>query len=403
MSGRKILFYGNCQVHYIGRVYGELIAPLNGDHVICSDINGTDFTVRRHCERFLEADILVDQVFDAPDPIPPELLDPGKPRLRVPNIRGDFLWPFGTRGLPPHHARLPADYYYAHEYGDTFLNRMLVREVPPRDAVDAYMAVDFTKHRNLGRIFEICMDRQRRRDRISGIDVRPMILGAMGTEVLFLSPGHPCERLLNLLARPVLDELAGSAVAARAMAGQYLGFPSWRVAPVHPGVGKFYSLSYVSSDTRYLVFDEGYYTFEEYALRYMRGDHVRELPQALRNCDALDGRALLALAFEASRKAPTSPLAYRLSSQALRRERRPDIAADAAVRALSLEPENPQNIAEFVTAIKETGISQVRKAGPESVSPVSRANRPSILPCARCSWLWESMPQPQRTPTRPLH
>jgi len=355
MSGRKILFYGHCQVQYIGRVYAEQIAPLNGDHVTYADVNHTNFAVGHHCEQFMAADILVDQVFDAPDPIPQELINSRKPRLRIPNIRGDFLWPFGTTELPPHHTGLPADYYYAHEYGDTFLNRMLLKKVAPRDAVDAYLAVDFVRKRDLGRIFEICMDRQRRRDRIAGVGVRQFIVNAMGTEPLFLSPGHPCERLLHLIARPVLDELVGSSMAARAVAGQYHGFPAWRVAPIHPGVGKFYSLNYVSADTRYLVYEEGYYTFEEYALRYMRGEHVRELSEALRNYHGLDGKALLALAYAASRKAPTSPLAYRLSSQALRRERRPDVGADAAMRALSLEPENPMNIVELVAAIKEAG------------------------------------------------
>jgi Tfp pilus assembly protein PilF len=265
---------------------------------------------------------------------------------------------------------------------------MLLRKVAPRDAVDAYLAVDFVQKRNIGRIFEICMDRQRRRDRIAGIGVRQFIVSNMGSDVLFFSAGHPCERLLHLLARPVLDELVGPSMASRAIAGQYQGFPSWRVAPIHPSVGKFYSLTYVSADSRYLVYDEGYFNFEEYALRYMRGEHVKELSEALRNYHSLDGQELLALAYEASRKAPTSPLAYRLSSQALRRKGRPDIAADAAVRSLSLEPENPHNICEFVSAIKELG--DLAKAESWARIGISRFPRESMVYFSLCEVLLAS-------------
>jgi tetratricopeptide (TPR) repeat protein len=354
MSGRRVLFYGNCQVQYIARVFADLICPLNGDTAQYLDINHTRFDHPHHRDAFLRADILVDQVFDVDDPIPPELIDTTKVRLRIPNMRGDFLWPFGTRERHPRHATFPADHYFGHEYGDTYLNRMIAEDAPAQEAVRKYLDVDFTKQRNLPRIFEISMNRQLRRDRISGISVHNVLLEHLRSDVLFFSPGHPSERLLHLVARPILNELAGEATAARALAAQYLGFPHWRIAPIHPNAGQVLSLDFVKPDTRYLVYDEGYFSFEEYALRYMRGEIVAELPETLKRYGQLDPSALLSAATRILAKAPMSPLAQRLCAQAHRRLGQPARALEAALRALGLEPENPDNIAEVVGSLLDS-------------------------------------------------
>jgi tetratricopeptide (TPR) repeat protein len=354
MSGRRILFYGNCQVQYIARVYAEQICPLNGDTARYLDINHTRFEQQNHRDAFTQADILVDQVFDVDDPIPPELIDPSKVRLRIPNMRGDFLWPFGTRERHPRHASFPAIHYYGHEYGDTFLNRMVLQNVPAEEAVHKYLDVDFTKQRNLPRILEISMDRQLRRDRISGISVCGFMLDNLRSEFLFFSSGHPSERLLHLVTRPVLKELVGEEMTERALAAQYLGFSYWRIAPVHPNVARALSLNFVSATTRYLVYDEGYFTFEEYALRYMRGETVAELPETIRRYGELDPSALLAAATRSLAKAPMSPLAHRFCSQAQRRLGQPGQAVEWALRALGLEPENQQNITDVIAAFMES-------------------------------------------------
>jgi tetratricopeptide (TPR) repeat protein len=354
MSGRRVLFYGNCQVQYIARVYSELICPLNGDTARYLDINHTRFDHPHHRDAFTHADILVDQVFDVDDPIPPELIDPVRDRLRIPNMRGDFLWPFGTRERHPHHATFPADHYYGHEFGDTFLNRMIVQNSPAQEAVRKYLDLDFTKQRNLPRILELLMDRQRRRDRISGINVCDFMLDNLRSEVLFFSAGHPSERLLHRVARPVLNELAGAEMAGTALAAQYLGFPHWRIAPIHPNVGQVLSLDFVKPDTRYLVYDEGFFSFRAYALRYMRGQIVAELPATLKRYGELDPSALLSAATRILAKAPMSPLAHRLCAQAHRRLGQPAQALQAALQALGLEPENPQNITEVIAALLDS-------------------------------------------------
>jgi tetratricopeptide (TPR) repeat protein len=269
-------------------------------------------------------------------------------------MRGDFLWPFGTRERHPRHATFPADHYYGHEFGDTFLNRMIVRNVPAQEAVRQYLDLDFAKQRNLPRIFEISMDRQRRRDRISGISVCDFLLGNLRSDPLFFSPGHPSERLLHIVARPVLNELVGEAMAGDALAAQYLGFPQWRIAPMHPDVGRVLALEFVSSDIRYLVYDEGYFTFEEYAHRYMHGEITPELPETLRRYGELDPSALLSAATRALAKAPMSPLAHRLCAQAQRRLGQPGYALEWALRALGLEPQNPQNLIDVVAALMDS-------------------------------------------------
>jgi Flp pilus assembly protein TadD len=344
MSGRKILFYGNCQVLHISKVFGEQVAPLTGDSVRYLDMNFADFAREGVVAAFRRADVLVDQVFDTPDPIPAELTAGIRRRLRVPNIRGDFIWPYGTREKHPNSAKFPkyTEDYYSGEFGDSFLNRMVIEGVPAEEAVARYMAVDFVRQRHLPRILELTLDRQRRRDMLTGIGIADFIDANLRGQKLFLSPGHPAEALLNRITRPVLAELVEPALAERALRGQYVGFPAWRIAPVHPGVVRTLGLEYLSEFSRFLVYDEAFLSFADYARRYVRGETLPEFRVALREGRTVPPGLTLERIDRTLEKAPMSPRARAVRAQLLRQLDRAPEAVLESLKAVSLEPENPQ-------------------------------------------------------------
>lgn len=357
MSGRRILFYGNCQMLHIFQVYSEQVVPLTGDSVRYLDMNFADFAREGVAAAFQRAEVLVDQVFDTPDPIPPALLAGIRRRLRVPNIRGDFIWPYGTREKHPNAEKFPkyTGDYYAGEFGDSFLNRMVLEGVPADEAVARYMAVDFVRQRHLPRILELTLDRQRRRDALTGIAVADFLEANLRRTKLFLSPGHPAEILLNRITRPVLAELVEPALVERALSGQYVGFPAWRIAPVHPGVVRTLGLDYLPESHRFLVYDEAFLSFPEYARRYVLGETLPEFRAALREGRTAPRPATLKLIDRALEKAPMSPRARAVRAQLLRLLGRAAEAVPELLKAVDLEPENPQWYADLVLSYLADG------------------------------------------------
>jgi tetratricopeptide (TPR) repeat protein len=357
MAPRNIVLYGNCQVLHVARVFIELVAPVTGDRVRYFDMNFTRFDRPGVIAAFARADVLVDQVFDTPDPIPPALTAGIGIRLQVPNIRGDFLWPYGTREHHPLHAQFPPDAraYYSGEFGDSFLNRMVITGVPPEEAVARYMAVDFVRQRNLPRILELTLDRQRRRDMLAGIEVADFLAANLRSQKLFLSPGHPAEVLLNRITKPILAALLEPALVERVLCGQYVGFPAWRIAPVHPGVVRQLGLEYLPEFARFLVYDEAFLTFPEYAARYVRGETLPEFRAALREGRTAPPADTLGLIDRALQKAPMSPRAHQVRAHLLRQLRRTQEALLASLKAVSLEPENPQLFVDLVASYAADG------------------------------------------------
>jgi Flp pilus assembly protein TadD len=387
MSRRNILFFGNCQVQRIFRVFLEQVVPLTGDRVRYLDLSETKFDRPAVIAAFRDADVLVDQVFDTPDPIPPDLAQRIATRLRVPNLRGDFLWPYGTREPHPLHEKLPrhALDHYDRGLGDSFLNRMAATGVPAEEAVARYMEVDFVRQRNLPRILELTLDRQRRRDTIAGIEVADFIAASLRSQKLFLTPGHPSELLMNRVTRPVLAALTDPALADRALSGQVVGPPEWRIEPVHPGVARVLGLDYLSEFTRFLVFDEAFLTFPEYALRYARGETLPEFRQLLREGRAAPPAAMLQRIDRAVEKMPMSPRAHAVRSQLLRQLGHSSDALLEALKAVSLEPENPKWHADLVAAYLADG----QPAAAEGMArlALSKFPRHSIIHLALCDIL----------------
>lgn len=350
MSGKKIVFFGNCQMMNLYRTYVGHVVPDTEDEVTYYPF-GTDIARKDIAARFAEADIVVKMVFDTPDERPLDFLRPDVRLIPVPNMRGDFLWPFGARKLHPRsdtfHPLVKS--YYGGETGDAFLNRMIVRNVEPRTAVDKYLQVDFKRQHNIERVFELTLEMQRRRDAQTDIRVADFLESNFRKTKLFNTAGHPSDALLHQMYRQALAQIDSAIDIDRVLAGHSLGNPPWRMHPVHPGLIDAYGLTFINQFTRFPGHDEGYLTFEEYALRYMRGDYVLELRQVAKSAD-LDPPTALAMLDEALRKAPRSPMAHRLRSAQLLRLRRVDEAIDAAHKVLALEPGNPTMFIQVMNA-----------------------------------------------------
>src|SRR5580658_1743509 len=95
---RTVAFVGNCQADALTDVYRDRIAPLLGDRAIY--VSGLPGQSAEHVARIVaqlqQADVVVEQKFDAGDPLPAEF--PGRPRLRrirFPHLSGRFYWPYG--------------------------------------------------------------------------------------------------------------------------------------------------------------------------------------------------------------------------------------------------------------------------------------------------------------------
>lgn len=359
MAARKIVFFGNCQCLYLYKLYRGQIQPVTGDDVVYIDSQRYRPSNEISAAHLASADILVDQIFDVPDAITGEELKPGVRRIRVPNLRGDFLWPYGSRDVHPLHRAFHrrTTFFYSGEYGDSFLARMVIKKVPAEIAVQRYLDADLIKERNIDRIFELSFDRQKRRDALAGVNTADFIAAWFREERLFESPGHPTETLLALLARAALTPIVGEAEVERALAGHSEAFETCHRCPVHPGVIRHYGLKYIHEYSRYGMNSEGAFTFPEYALRYMQGESIPELHEALEAAGQDDASRALALMDRALPRAERSAAAHRVRASLLRKLGRFGEALDSAWRGVSLVPDDPNNFIELIRSAQAAGQS----------------------------------------------
>lgn len=353
ITARAIVFFGNCQCEYLYRLYKNQIAPFTDDKVIYIDI----VRYPEGADDIAGADILVDQTFDAPDLFSSEALKPGAQRIRIPNIRGDFLWPYTRRDPHPkaatfhHRTKL----YYSAEYGDSYLAGMVIKNVPAELVPQRYLAVDLIRERHIDRMFELTLDRQRKRDERAGVNIADFIETHFRTERLFESPGHPTEPLLALLARAALAPITGEAEVDRALKGHSEAYEPCHRCPIHPGVIRYYGLTFVHDDSRYGMENEGAFSFVEYVMRYMRGESVPELREAFDLAGQENAARALEILDRAILKAPGSWAAHRVRSGMLRKLGRAGQSVEPALRAVALMPEDANNFIELIRSARAAG------------------------------------------------
>jgi Flp pilus assembly protein TadD len=259
----------------MANLYRDQIGAPNLEDVEYVDDLGLDESTLR--ARLVDADVVIVQERD----FKRDIVIDGRGALvfRFPMIVAGFLWPFANEPHVHNVAERPiSDGPYPSQMSDSFLNRLIVRNVSPEDALEQYLALDIAKVAHLDRLMEIYLDKQRQRDLATGYAIATEIENRFRTERLFLTAEHPDGFLFGIMARQLFDRMSiPETVVTQAVSGLSRSpFPPTEL-PVHPGVVSHFGLTFISPDARYRYLDEGFFTFEEYVLRYMRYENNPEL------------------------------------------------------------------------------------------------------------------------------
>jgi tetratricopeptide (TPR) repeat protein len=270
MEMRRIVFIGNCQMLALHDIYRQFVGDEAGDDL--TYIPSYEAISEEHTGRIGEAHVVVEQVSDMPPAADIAQVPTTAERRLVPVVSGGFLWPFASEPHPRNEGTwfLPGGPYPA-TLGDGFLNRLIREQVPPEDAVRRYIALDIARVGNLDRRYELFIDRQRRRDEICDYSITDLIVENFRTEQLFLSPHHPNLRVTLSLVEQFLRRMGAPDRAIVALRAQLriTPFPKDEL-PIHPAVAAHFGLHYAHANRRYRYLNEGNYSFEEYAHRYLR-------------------------------------------------------------------------------------------------------------------------------------
>jgi tetratricopeptide (TPR) repeat protein len=245
-----------------------------------------------------------------------------------------------------HPRNAPAPYLdpsgpYDAELGDSFLDRMIARQVPAEAAVAEYLAVDIVALRHVDRMREISIERQRAREQVcGGYRLTDAIEARLPSEKLFRTVNHP-ERPLTLLLAAQAFERIGVPADCLAALEHYPGplFPATE-APIHPAVARHFGLRYADAGARYRFFDEGRFTFEESARRYMNYEWNPDLPHGLHLAHGGDPQQAIMLLRRAVAASPGSATGHAVLGDLLASQGELAEAVACAGRAAELEPEN---------------------------------------------------------------
>lgn len=331
---RKIEFVGNCQTGSLARLYQRFVVPETGDVANFTPAYLQTPVERR--QRVAEADVVVLQVLDWVPKIG-EIEVKSSLVIPVPLITGIFLWPYGCEPHVRTRETKRGEFWpYPAELGDSFLNRKIMQDATPEDALADYLAADIGKRAE--RMFEIHLEKQRNRDHLSGFKLARFIEAHFRELQLFDTPNHLSGAFMPELVKPVFrqlgvsDALVGAALAWAARIGA-------TEAPIHPGVASAFGLAYAGPGRRYRYFNEGGVTFEEYVVRYMKYEYNRSLREGIRLAANRDDEAAAATLTEALRLSPRSAAGRRVFAGVLIRLGRFAEAIAVTEELVTLEPD----------------------------------------------------------------
>ena len=361
---RLIVFVGNCQLDALANLYRRVAARPEDQVVYLASYRASDAA---GCAQVAKADILLRQVLDFA-PVVGDMQTRAEVHL-VPHLGAPFLWPCTGR---PHPYNAPAPSLDAHgpypaELGDSFLDRLIAAGVPAEEAARIYLETDIATKRRVGRMAEIVLENQRARDRVCGTSFADTISARFRTEALFTSPNHPTPSLTATLATEMFGRMGvASAVLEQIAASPPDGLFPTTETPLHASIISHFGLRFVTPERRYLYFNEGRFTFEEFAVRYMRYEWSQPIAEAFRLFwDGQEDAAIDAF-IRAIPTAPRSAVARLVLSELLGARGRMAEALNMARQATELEPENVQcrRRFEWVSArVQEAGSAAVSGAG----------------------------------------
>lgn len=366
-SGRHIVLIGNCQVQAMAGLYKRFVARRSGD--VVEHVPSYQDLTEENRAAIERADLVVEQLFDLKQQADTDAVSTTTPRLFIPMVTAAFLWPFA--GSPhPKNAGTPylAGGPYGGEAADSYLNRLILSDTDPEQAVETYVNLDVNSRLNLDRLFEIVMDRQRSRDDAAGYRIADIMQQHFRSEQIFLSPYHPNVRIATALASQLFEQLGAEPDEIDRMrhCTRVTPFPKGEL-PFHPGVCRHFGLDFVTPDRRYRFMNEGMFTFREYALRYMRyewNDALAEGMYLSQNGDIAAANERLTAAVQRS---PLSAEAHNALGHVLNQQGARDQAIAAVRRAIELEPDAAGYRANLGNLLRQAGqldeaLTQLRRA-----------------------------------------
>jgi tetratricopeptide (TPR) repeat protein len=335
---RMIVFVGNCQLEGLANLYRRIAARPDDTVVYLPSYQEADAAHRR---AVADADLILRQVLD----LAPRIgdMETRAETHLIPHISAAFLWPCTGS---PHPRNAPAPFLDQHgpyppELGDSFLDRLIAANMPADEAVRQYLATDIATVRHAERMAEIMLDNLRARDRTCGTRFADMIAARFRDERLFRSPNHPTAPMTAALAIEAFGRLG---VDAAVLAQLEASPPDWLFplteTPIHPSIIARFGLRFVTADTRYLFFNEGRFTFAEFAGRYMRYEWNPLLAEAFHLFWQQQEDAALDAFMRAVPTAPRSAVARLVLSELLGKRGRLQEAFEMAREATELEPDH---------------------------------------------------------------
>ena len=337
---RKIAFIGNCQLQAMYFLYDRFVRPRTGDKLdyLPSYQALTDAQRRATAQ----AEIVVEQVFDFEQKAGSIEVDPAARRVQVPTVTAGFLYPFSGQ---PHPRNTPStcpalrDGPYPAQLGDAYLNRMIKSGIDPEAAVEQYLQEDINSRVELDRLFEIVIEKQKQRDRGAGFSLAETIADRFREEALFLTRDHPNLRLSVALASQFFAIIGAEKREIERLESELRlpPFPRSEL-PIHPSIAAHFQLRFAPPERQYRMFD-GFFTFREFALRYMRFEINQELLDGIeierKGGDPATAAEKLALALA---KTPGSAAGQFEHGCALGRQGKVREAIEAVQTAIRLDP-----------------------------------------------------------------
>lgn len=337
LVSQDVVFVGNCQMEVLARLYKA--ACVCDDRIQVTYVASYEEATEAQLQVISQAGILVQQVLDFV-PIVGDLKSGGRV-VQVPHFTAAFLWPFTGQAHPQNRPEPMLDDSgpYPAELGDSFLNRMITKEVAAEDAVPEYLATDVPALKRIDRLAELFLEKQRARDRACGFSCADYIEANFRTRSLFRTPNHPEDQTARWFAAEVFGRIRDEDVGAQIAA---ISIPLFSPSemPIHPLVGAHFSLSYIKPERRYQYYNEGSFTFEEWAGRYMRYEWNAELARGLHLLQMGTIEEAVRTLMRAMPTAPRAAAARVVLADALERLGRLEEAVESAYEAVAIEPQN---------------------------------------------------------------
>jgi tetratricopeptide (TPR) repeat protein len=306
------------------------------------------------------ADLIVAQIYNASTVEALAALPTKATRHFVPVVAAGFIWPFAGRG---HIRGQPDALIFSHEWADTYLDNLIVQNVPFEEALQRCLALDVNATVDLDRRLEIGIGQQRQRDALTDYNFADTIADRFRDTHIFLTPNHLNVWFARHWALEIWRRLSFGRDAIEALDKGLVSTPFNPAAlPIHPSVIQHFGIGFANETTRYRFHDIGNITFAEYAAVYLRFRWNEELHAGRAFWHAGDLPQAAAKLRSGVDLAPASILGIRILTDCLLKLDCADEALAITRRAIALDPSEPYLHTELAKLLQRAGARELAEA-----------------------------------------